>query len=590
MAETSHLLQGRPSWCRSARQTILKKPDTMMAAGLFKSQLDMIDAQTGVSYDRAQAEKLKMDIGTQYADSLLDGMLANKQFGAGNKFLNGEDRAGGEFLKYVDADKLGHFKARFKAGQDEQNLISKSIINKQLGDYKEALMSGAKVDSSVGASIRSSLASLPEAERSYINDDIATAERINQNLQTLKALPLSQAEALVAAKVVPQDDGTSFNLQSRNEAQSTYIKQAQAVIKQRRENPVQFYLENDKDIQSAALQAADIKNPQGMSNYVEMVRAKQQADGIPMKKILTEQAATNYKTMLTAKNAKLAVDAESSLRQGYGKHFDTMMADLAKDEKFQPYAVALSVNNPETKVEMLNKIHNEKQINEVFKQTGYKESDVKKAFEDSTYQQFLGASASADPTSGNAWVRNGIGKLIDLSVKESIASGTEPKEARKMAIKKIITDNYDVVQARNSSVIIPKKFRAADSVDNFIISSNQTSTYKALNVLTPKNYGDTLPDAATTDLDQRYLQDLAKNGTWVSNETQDGMYLTKKRNDGTLEKVMNNEGKMIEVKFNQMAQVEMSAEDIAKREDRQAWREKDQQMKDYINNKTKRNF
>jgi hypothetical protein len=476
-------------------------------------------------------------------------MLANKQFGAGNKFINGEDRAGGEFLKYVDADKLGHFKARFKAGQDEQNLISKSIINKQLGDYKEALMSGAKVDSSVGASIKSNLASLPEAERSYINDDIATAERINQNLQTLKVLPLSQAEALVSAKIVPQDDGTSFNLQSRNNAQATYQKQAEAMIKQRRENPVQFYVQNDKDVQEAAVQAADIRNPEAMSNYVEVVRTKQQADGIPFKRVITDQMESTYKTMLTAEDPGLAIQAEAQIRRGYGKHSGLVMAELARDEKFQPYATAFSIQNPQAKQDMLRNIKNEKEIETLFRQSDYKDADIKQVYQGSNFKNFNAALAAADPTGERTWLRNGVGKLVELEAKNMINNGASASVAREKAFKKVVTDNWDIADSRNSKILIPKSYQMKDQAEDFIDSFSTPEAFKALDIAVPANYGQNLSDPSAAPV--RYMEDLASQGTWVSNGAQDGMYLAKKGKD-RLEKVVDSKGKLIEVKFADM--------------------------------------
>lgn len=538
------------STANQARQTILKKPDTAMAAGLFTNQLQMIDAQTGVSYDKSQAEKLKMDLGTQYADSLLDGMLANKQYDAGNKFLNGEDRAGGEFLKYVDADKLGHFKARFKAGQDEQMQISKSILNKQLGDYKEALMSGAKIDPSVGKQLKTSLAGLPDAEKNYINDDIANAEKINANLNTLKVLPLQQAEALLGAKVVPQDDGTAFNMRARSEAQSAYETQAKAIIKQRRENPVQYYMENDIDVQNAAKQATDIKNPEAMSTYVEIVRTKQQADGTPFKRVVTDQMASSYKSMLMANDPALAVQAESQLRRGFGKHSGLVMADLARDEKFQPYATAFSIQNPEAKQDMLRNIKNEKEIATLFQQSKYNDKDIKQVYQGSNFQNFNAALGAADPTGEKTWLRNGIGKLVELEAKNLVNNGESISSAREKAFKKVVTDNWDVADSRNSKVILPKAFNMKDQTEDFIDSFNRPESFDALDIMTPSNYGANLSDPASAPA--RYKQDLASQGVWVSNGSQDGMYLAKKGKD-RLEKVVNSQGKLIEVKFSDMS-------------------------------------
>ena len=519
----------------------------------------MVQAQVGVSYDAAQGEAIKNKLGADYADSLLQGMMTNKMYGQGLKFIQGEDKAGGEFLKYVDANKLGHYQARFKAALEDQNNMSKSLFNKNFNDVTSALTTGMEGLGNRVNDIRAQSAMLPPEQRQFVLDDLKMAEQINDNLITLKKLPIDQAEALVGANVMGDADN-SFNFESKSRMQSLYQKQAVAILKQRKEDPIAYHTANDRDFREAATQALSFDDPQAMATYVEMAKAKQQNDGLPFRRILTDSMTNTYKSMLTAKDPVIAGQSYDKLKQGFGNNIGMVVSEIAqKDPSFRPYAIAYSVQDPEIRAGLLTNVNNKKDIEAGFKQTKYKDRDIKQVFSSGAFTEFSQAVALTDPTGENAWIRNGVGEMVELEAKRLVSTGETPRAARKAAEEKIIKKNWDIVSNRNSKVLVPKSRQAAETVENFIQSSSSPKAFMDnFDIQVPSDYGKFLPDSDETSVKNRYFQDLAKDAMWISNGAQDGVYLAKKGVNG-LERVADSKGRLIQVKFDEMDSILLKA-------------------------------
>ncbi len=545
----------------ASRQQIAKNPNSAEATMAWARQRAAIEGNIGYVYTKDEADLEMMKQGTEYAESLFDGLKSNKQYAAGLRAIDGKDKSAAELVKYMDPNRINHFREQFKNGMERDQLLNKSVFNGRMDDVVTTLATGAadlsnpQVKAAV-TNLRTQALALPPAERAEALDNLNSAVKISDGLATLQSLPLDKARTMVGAKIVgaaPGEDPT-FNASKRSVLQAQYQKQANELVKNWSEDPNTFYLKTDTQAQNLMQQALNTNDPDAMGEYRDYMIGRQKADGLAPSGVLTKPMIDNWKVQLMSNNSDASDNVAQGIKQVFGP---SAFAEIAQsDEKFRPYAVAYAMVDEQARKDTLTHIREAESINANYKNlTDRVTGEDKSVMGDPAIQGVLGAMALTDPSGQKSWMREGVQKAVELEYKFQRTNGMNDKDARRTAVDKVITKNWDTATMRNSAVLVPKSMPkgTTEQVEEFIQNTGYSESFAKLGAAPSAVYANNLAEKADDKVLARYHSDLANTAVWVSNPTNDGMMLGKKNAAGGIEPVRNAKGAIISLKFSELS-------------------------------------
>lgn len=538
------------------RQALAQKPDSLLAADFLNNSLKSVNDGIGLYYDETQAKEMKRKLGADYAGTLLEGFESTKRYGEGLRFLNGQVSEGKAVLEYTDPKQIQAYKERFTRLAQQENELSKRVFNTTVNDVSTALMQGMNVPSEVLNNLSSQANLLPAEEKSYVLDNLNSARQYNAILNDLKTMPVDQMRKM-AAFTIPRAENDVFNFNDRQKMASMYQKAAADIINKKLTNGASFAIESDSEIRNLSEQAADIMDISSMKTYSVKVSEKQKQDGITNIKVLDGKEGKLTKTyggILTSPNAEAANAAFNNLKEGYGSKVGNVISELVSNEAIKPdHAMALYLPDESSRKSSLVNIAKKKEIDEAFKKIG-KNSEMNEVFNDDTIMELKKAISLNDPSKNRLWLNNGIDSLVELEYKAARADGASEKEAKKLALNKVVSGNFGVVNSGNSSVIITKDYLPYKSqIQDYMTESLSRQNVKQFKVSIPQAYKDQMRmldrEEAT---ESQYYDDLKKNGVWLTNTAQNGVRLAKKTANGGFTQILDDKGKPIEISFEDM--------------------------------------
>lgn len=533
------------------RQIIAQKPDVALATDFFNNSLKSTNDGIGLWYDETSAKEKAKKLGADYAGTLLEGFENNKDYGNGLRFLEGKDPNGKALLEYTDPKLIQGYKDRFQRLQEQETQLSKAMLNTQVSDVTNALLQGKNISNETLSQLANKASMLRPEEQAYMLDNISNAKVYNEALKDLKTRPLSEMQQKALFEI-PRGQDDSFNFTDRQNMSMVYQKAAANIIKQKVSDYPQFLVENDPQIKNLSEQVLDFNNVEAMRQYATSVSNKSKLEGIPNNSLISEGIAKQYGSMITSKNPEAANSAYKSIEAGFGSHTGQVISDMVKHKAISDdHAMALYLKDDAARVSSLANIAQSKQIDESFKKN-FPREDYKDIYSNTSFNNLKRAISTNDPYNKRLWLNNGLEKLVSLEYKNNRVNGLSKSDSVDKAINKVIKNNFDVAVSKNSSVILNKEYiQNKSDIQDFMSNSLSMKYLQEAGVKPPKEFED---QASTLgyDANERYKQDIIKNGVWVTNEAQNGAILTKKNPDGSLVPVFNKDGKRLEMGFDDM--------------------------------------
>jgi hypothetical protein len=547
---------------RKDQQHLAQKPDPTKAAEFITNTAKMVNDGKGIWYDGNEARLRLQKYGADTATALFQGLEAEKQYSTGLDIINGKHPNSKILLESMDPKDIANIKERFPKLQQAENEFSKSMFMQTAGDYSLALQEGKKVDPSVISGLQDKSKSLKPEERAVFLDNLNHDVQYNGVLQNIKTLPLEDAKKLLGT--TPQyAEGDLFNYKGRTEKAERFKKMAAEIYDKRLNNAPQFYAENDRNIQNLSNMAKDVENPQGLNEYTKNIVAKQSVDKVGNPKVFSPDLSETYAKMIKSPNPEMAEKAYQAMRQGmqvgetnYARH---AISDMVRLGHLTPdYAMALSLEDPQSRKSALANLGKSKEIDEQY--TNFKKSnDIKESefgvLDDSRVNAFKSAIQSISKDNNNVSTLNGFDSLLTLEYKTGRIAGKSEKEAKKAAIDKVLNKNFDIAKAGNSQLILGHDdINRKDEIKAFMTDSLEPVTLRdRFKVATDPAYHTAMgllnkPEQA----DQRYLEDIKKNGEWVTNSSQSGATLFKRMANGGRALVKDKDGNPISVSYANM--------------------------------------
>lgn len=533
------------------RQVLAQKPNPVLAADFLNNSLKSVNDGIGLYYDETQAKELKRKLGADYAGTLLEGFEANKSYGAGLKFLNGSDPAGKAILEYTDPKQIQAYKERFQRLSEQENEFSKRLFNSDVENVTAGLMQGMSIPQETLSSIYSQANGLPEQEKAVVIDNLTNAIKYNEVIKNIQTMPVDKLKSFSSFEL-PRAQNDVFNLTGRQKMAAMYQKAASDILNKKVNDGAQFAIEMDKDIDNLSKQSADISNPSAMREYSKRVIEKQKMDGVSNIKVLNDNLANAYGSILKSKNVDASFEAFNSLKQGYGDNFGMVVSDLVSKKQIEPErAMAMYLSDPNSIKKSFSNIDKSKEIAAEFSKVG-DNSNLKKIYEDDSVSDFKRALAVNDPYQNNLWIGNGVDNLIKIEYQSGIVEGLSHKEAQQRAIDNILTKNISVAKSKNSQVIVTKDFipyksRIEDYMTDYLDKQNIHKQEFSIS----DSYKQKASMAGIDDVKGYFNNDLSKNGVWLTNKSQSGARLMLKTSNGYAP-INDKTGKPVEIQFSDM--------------------------------------
>lgn len=536
------------------RQVIANKPDPALTLDFMSNSFKAINDGTGLYHNEAEASKMKETLGKQYTQTLMESFDSQKKYGQGLRFLAGSDEESKAVLQYADPKDIMAYRERFSRQAQQENEFSKRVFNTGVNDLQAALMQGENVPEDVFSNFMTQANSLKPEEKSFVIDDLNQAKEYNRVLKDIKSMPVEEIRKKAAFEI-PRKEGDIFNLSSRQKMAAMYQKAAMSILNDKANDGAAFIIKNDQKMENLSNQALNIGDTASIKEYATSIVEKQKVEGITNVKLLNKTMSKNYGAYFTSPNPEVAENAMKALSAGYGKHFGNVVNEMVKNESITPtHAMAMYLSDETSRKQSFANISKKKEIDEAFKKVSTGRSEISNVFNDEDIQDLKQAILINDPTNQRLWLNNGLDDLVELEYKNQRVNGISEKDSKKNAISKVIKGNFAVAKDNNSNVILSK---------NYISKKSEIEDWmgESFNDINIRNFKYKVPDSYIKDMgllgkpeeaNTKYIEDLQKNGAWISNNSQTGAILRKKTKSGKLATVFDDKGEMIQVSFDDM--------------------------------------
>jgi hypothetical protein len=536
---------------------LAQKPDTTKAAQFITNTSQMVNDGIGLWYDETEAKKRLNSYSADTVSSLFEGMEANKQYGAGLRLLEGKDPNSQILLNGMDPKQLANYKDRFTKLAQAESEVNKHTLAQKMNDLSTSFMQGISNNKTKAeyTSLMAQAQSLKPEDRAYFMDNLELSRQYGEQLNALKTLPLDEVSKHMNFSIDHGDE--VFNRNSRVKMAEDFQKSAAKIVDQRRNQPTEFWVENDQSIRMLSMAAMSPENTQSMDEFAKRVTAKKIADKTNSPQILTPTMSKGYSTILKGGNPIAADGFRNSLKVGYGNNFGNVVNDMVTNGHItSDMAIAMHLEDEEARTSSFENIINKKAIESAYDTRSDKlkgeETDL---FSDS---KVIALKQAMIGNSGNAkdlWVTNGIDDLLKLEYKAGRVAGKDIETAKNDAVKKVISNNFDVATYGKSSIPLMGQYRnMRDDVEDFMAESSSTQILSQLNLKLPQSYSDWASKSEKTpqDAQSRYINELSQFGKWQLNPSQNGLRLVKANPNGKLTLPLDEGGNPIEVKFEDM--------------------------------------
>ena len=485
------------------------------------------------------------------ATAVLNGLKSQQQYGVAQKILKSD----GLISQSLDPKVKGAWLNQLSNDIENRDAVRASVIHENVNDAMYALSNGISVpDSTLNglvAQMKTNKAFPPEI-RSSIMNKINQSKQIGNDFKLAQDMPRSQWTSLTSAQ--DPNKGPIKGIAARADLQGKFIGALNRLQKQQDADPVSSVLQARPDMQSLYAQAQDHNDPQATQNYVSQMLAQQKRLEIPNPRILSNDEASHLGDMINkAPNAAGAAQIMTNLQNTYGTYFPKMMSDLVESQKKggggvdQNMAIAAFLPDEASRTRVIENVRNAKAVDKEF-------SDMFPGISPKGVSTAVSLRASGALNAINSGASDGSDASLAVSLQNQIATetkkimnyspGTKLDDAADQAYQRIVGNNFSVVNAGRSSILVPTSMAPNDPdlVRGFIGYNSTSEGLKNLGVAVPKTYAD--KDA--------FYDSLAQTSKWVTNSDHSGIQLVQDLN-GVVTPVYDSDGKTITRNFKEIA-------------------------------------
>jgi hypothetical protein len=416
----------------------------------------------------------------------------------------------------------------------------------------------------------------PEA-RSRLGGQIAIMKSVNLNMSRITEVPIGKQGQLITdaettakqmlqglAGINPQfkdfdKDITiqAYQLEARDKMQKSILSFNEDV----KADSKAMILATSKDLQTLEKASADAgrtnEGAAAFRQYNEAILAKQKALGYPQKLLTSAEAMEFGAYLKTSLNSADSYTQLASAKQKFGEHFPRVIDELIKsDPSLKDYAAIAHVDNYMSKP-IIDAIKNAPAISKEFSAGGTfagQDKLIKRRVEQSNSpirKMFIDPKTN---DSTNLATMQGLEAAITTVAKQDmVMNKVSAKEAADNAFKKVVGDNFHIVDRARSSFLVPKtlpdgrKMPDTNLVEAFVEVYSNPANMKDLNISRGKNETDMTPEG-----EMAYYQAIAPRMKWANNPSSTGLNLLYFNNEGKWINVGDKQGRPIERLFSDM--------------------------------------
>lgn len=504
-----------------------------------------IDSQTGTLFDENQATQYKQKASQELSMSIIKGMANQGNYGAALKLLdskNGES----DVAKGLTGEQKSTLETKLLEMQKTKTETNVKLLNENIKDFQYSAVHNGTVDQNQLSKILGSLntvSTLKPEERSRITDTLKTVVAASGEMQKLNSMSSDQ---LLNYK--PNiDTKSTFNVANRAEIAASLTTYRDQLIKKRENDPLAVVQADNPQLKSLAAQAQS-GDPSIGKDYLDQAMAAQSQLGVAKPRVTTKQDASfNAQQLQAAPSAAAADVVLTKLKAQYGDYLPKALDEMAKDSSgvTHDYVVASYMPNQQSRINAIDNIQRQKDINKNFTESFHSPPDLKTPINqvsaDLKQAVILRTNSADDLGAYNAFT-----KQIELETKKTLAvnPGLSPTKAVNQAYDNIVSKNYDMVPSARSTIMIPKQVNGAFSdpkaVENFVSLNSNQDALKNLDVIVPKSYKN--PDD--------WYNFAADKTRWVTNSSLTGIQLVyDSPTSGRTLPLTDSKGKVIEKSF-----------------------------------------
>lgn len=435
-------------------------------------------------------------------------------------------------MSHLPEAKREQLKAKLEAKMQADAYMRMSDISAKMAFYSEAALQGraTKEDRDRILQNINSQPNLTKDARARLSARVVLDHSISEQAKQMIMTPvgqhgkildqmdkISQREISDLIKANPALKGMENDLSITGvqmEARGKLETALKTMTTKAKADPPLFHVSVDPTAAQLFKGAADAghtpEGTQALKDYNDYIISRSKYMGLP-EKILTQDQVQQFqagiKQQTTSGGLNTFILEE---KKKYGPHFPKALSELvASDEEFKPYA-ALAYIDPHNTKPVLDAIKNKSAINAEFgdggKYGGMAPLLKRRISNANTPLRNMFVTGADDLTNLNNM--QGLESAITLVAQQDVMINNTPLEvAADNAYKRVVNDNYHIVNASKSSVLVPRQgVNDPVNIKKFLQSSLDPENINALGI------GANVERAAQT-------------AKWVTNPDQTGVVL-----------------------------------------------------------------
>lgn len=460
-----------------------------------------------------------------------------------------------------------------KAQADVQ--LRMSDLNASVSGFEEVATSGqfsSRQMRDFAKKIKEDMANMPNLN---VESKLRVAAKVDSVLALGEQVNLAQSVpktkwAGIAAnfdkKLGISGDTNPATLGIKLDAKQKLMSTLNSLSSQWEKDGVTAALKSNPDVYKLYLASKDKDvNPEGAAAYVKYLDAvtdQQKYLGIRNVRTTTvAEADQMVQFMKTSTDPSTMNQYLSTIQNQFGKHAPMVMDELKKvDEAMGDYKVIMHTP-PEGREGLVDAVMNKDAINKQYKEVFKENTEEINSAVDSKLQNFNSSIIGASNNSSGISYLNSVRDQVMLRAKRDLIKNPalSATEAVQSAFDSIVGNNFHVVSAKGSKIIVPKNIGNAHIPDNaeplfrsFLSVNSTPEAFKQLGVDAPKSYKamtkkeidqnlgmtaqgvNTLSNPSGIDV---YYRQLAQRARWVPNSSLTGIKLMWQEDDGTVSQV-----------------------------------------------------
>ncbi len=436
---------------------LLASPRVDRAWVVRKENEDMIQANVGVHYDQATADKFKKEANKKIGISVLDGLDAQENYGLAKKMLTSAGKEG-DLLSDLDSEERGRLLKRFDNAIEQKKTKNTAIAVENASDFTSAALNGDTLAPGLAekriAEIQYS--NLEPEKKTRMIDTIKSAAIANAQAQTYKTLPPSKWQRPEDAI---QKESSGFNAASREKAVNSLAATQAAVIKQREDDAATYTMANYPKL-AIQYKALDSGDPQASQDFAKSLLATQGALEIKNQRILPKVYSQAIGTQLASPgDTDKALGAVMQMEQQWGPYKNKVMNEIITDNKLPDgYRILPFVSDVNSKRKILDnlKLGKAAEIEKNFTVAKGADYTVKDVSDEVSSQLSPYQAAVMSGGDNRASLYTAMNEQVKLQAMRRMMNGEKLSNAVEKSKAEILDNSFSVVESGNAPTLIPK--------------------------------------------------------------------------------------------------------------------------------------